>query len=124
MKGSLAEIRAERGDVFTAGCPTRTVLDHVMSKWGALVLLALTDGTQRWGELRRRADGVSDKMLAATLRTLERDGLVRRQAYPEIPPRVEYTLTALGEGLMAHMLPMCAWIAEHADEITGRSTAA
>lgn len=112
------------GEVFTAGCPTRVVLDHVMSKWGALVLLALTDGTQRWGELRRRAEGISDKMLASTLRMLEQDGLVSRRAYPEIPPRVEYTLTPLGEGLMVHMLPMCVWIAEHADGIVGRPGAA
>ena len=120
----MADIRAESGEVFTAGCPTRVVLDHVMSKWGTLVLLALTDGTQRWSELHRRAEGISDKMLASTLRTLERDGLVARRAYPQIPPRVEYTLTPLGEDLMEHMLPMCRWIAQHASAIVGRSAAA
>lgn len=117
MTVSLAEIRAEAGEVFTAGCPTRVVLDHVMSKWGTLVLLALTEGTLRWSELRRRAEGISDKMLASTLRTLEGDGLVARHAYPEIPPRVEYTLTPLGEDLMERMLPLCRWIALHAAEI-------
>ncbi len=121
MTVSLAEIRARRGDVFSAGCPTREVLDHVMSKWGALVLLALTEGTQRWSELHRRAEGISDKMLASTLRMLEHDGLVSRHAYPEIPPRVEYTLTPLGDDLMMRMLPLCEWIADHASEITGRS---
>jgi DNA-binding HxlR family transcriptional regulator len=120
MTVSLADIRKRRGDVFMAGCATRDVLDHVMSKWGTLVLLALTEGTQRWSELHRRAEGISDKMLASTLRMLEQDGLVSRHAYPEIPPRVEYTLTPLGEDLMERMLPLCAWIADHAMEITGR----
>ena len=69
------------------------MLDHIMSKWGVLVLLALTDGTHRWGELRREVDGISEKMLASTLRTLEADGLVDRTSYPEVPPRVEYSLT-------------------------------
>jgi DNA-binding HxlR family transcriptional regulator len=120
MTVSLAEIRAEAGEVFTAGCPTRVVLDHVMSKWGTLVLLALTEGTLRWSELHRRAEGISDKMLASTLRTLEGDGLVARRAYPEIPPRVEYTLTPLGEDLMERMLPLCRWIALHAAEIVAQ----
>ena len=76
MVVSLAQIRETSGEVFTEGCPTRVVLDHIMSKWGVLVLLALTDGTLRWGELRREVEGISEKMLASTLRTLEADGLV------------------------------------------------
>ena len=97
MVVSLADIRAVTSDaVFTDGCPTRTVLDHVMSKWGVLVLLALSVGTRRWGVLRREADGISEKMLASTLRTLEADGLVHRESYPEVPPRVEYALTRKG----------------------------
>src|SRR5688572_32937285 len=80
--------------VFAAGCPSRTVLDHVMSKWGLLVLLSLSDGeARRWSELRRRAEGVSEKMLAQTLRTLVADGLVLRDARPVVPPHVEYSLT-------------------------------
>jgi DNA-binding HxlR family transcriptional regulator len=115
MTVSLADIRDEAGgDVFTAGCPTRTVLDHVMSKWGVLVLLALTEGTRRWGDLRREVEGISEKMLASTLRTLEADGLVARHAYPEVPPRVEYTLTASGEELMERMLPLVDWVARNA----------
>ena len=62
--------------ILPAACPTRTVLDHVTSKWGVLVLLALSDGTHRWGELRRVVQGISEKMLAQTLRTLEQDGFV------------------------------------------------
>jgi DNA-binding HxlR family transcriptional regulator len=100
-----------------AACPSRTVLDHVTSRWGVLVLLALTRGTLRWSQLRRAVQGVSEKMLAQTLQTLERDGLVRREALPVIPPHVEYTLTPLGEGLVARLVPLVAWIAEHAEEI-------
>jgi DNA-binding HxlR family transcriptional regulator len=93
------------------------VLDHVTSKWGLLVLVALTDGPQRWSRLRRRADGVSEKMLAQTLKTLERDGLVRRDAQPVVPPRVDYSLTERGHDLAALLVPLVAWAAEHADEI-------
>ncbi|GAA1830066.1 winged helix-turn-helix transcriptional regulator [Agromyces salentinus] len=117
MVVSLAEIRRTSGEVFVEGCPTRVVLDHIMSKWGVLVLLALTDGTLRWGELRREVQGISEKMLASTLRTLEADGLVVRTSYPEVPPRVEYALTDLGRELMERMLPLVEWVAVHAEEI-------
>ena len=72
MTVSLAEIRERSGEVFTEGCPTRAVLDHIMSKWGVLVLLALSAGEHRWSELRRVVQGVSEKMLAQTLRALAR----------------------------------------------------
>jgi DNA-binding HxlR family transcriptional regulator len=114
MVVSFADIRAEIPGVYDEACPTRVVLDHVMSKWGVLVLMALTDGTIRWGELRRTVEGISEKMLASTLRTLERDGFVARTAYPEVPPRVEYSLTPLGDQLMEHMMPLMAWIGENA----------
>jgi DNA-binding HxlR family transcriptional regulator len=118
MAVSLAQIRETSGEVFTEGCPTRVVLDHIMSKWGVLVLLALTDGTHRWGELRREVQGISEKMLASTLRTLEADGLVERTSFPEVPPRVEYSLTELGRELMERMLPLVQWVASNAGEIT------
>ncbi len=117
MTVSLEALRSERPDVFTAACPTRTVLDHVMSKWGVLVLLALGAGTFRWSELRRAVDGISEKMLAATLRTLEGDGLVTRRAYPEIPPKVEYSLTPLGENLSQLLAHLREWSEEHAPDI-------
>lgn len=122
MVVSLAEIRATSGEVFMEGCPTRVVLDHIMSKWGVLVLLALTDGTHRWGELRREVQGISEKMLASTLRTLEADGLVVRESYPEVPPRVEYALSPLGRELMDRMLPLVEWVAGNADDIVARPT--
>lgn len=103
--------------IFTAGCPSRTVLDHVSSKWGVLILVALANGPQRWSELRRRADGISEKMLAQTLKTLEKDGFLRRDAQPVIPPRVDYSLTERGCELVAVLLPLVTWVAEHADEI-------
>jgi DNA-binding HxlR family transcriptional regulator len=121
MAVSFAQIRASSDQVFTENCPTRLVLDHVMSKWGVLVLLALTDGTARWGELRRSVAGISEKMLASTLRTLEADGIVSRTAYPEVPPRVEYALTERGVELMERMMPLMEWIAANADDIVGRS---
>lgn len=117
MQVSLAEIREKHGDVFTDGCPTRVVLDHILSKWGVLVLLTLTNGTRRWGELRREVQGVSEKMLASTLRTLESDGFVQRESYPEVPPRVEYALTDRGRDLMTRMLPLMDWVAANADDI-------
>jgi len=120
MSVSLASIRAGHPGVFADGCPTRTVLDHVMGKWGILVLLALSEGTQRWGALRRSIDGISEKMLASTLKTLEADGLVLRTAYPEVPPRVEYALTGRGNDLMTHVIPLMGWVAENATDIVGR----
>lgn len=103
--------------VLQAGCPSRTVLDHVSSKWGVLILVSLDAGPQRWSELRRRAEGISEKMLAQTLKTLEGDGFVHRDAQPIIPPRVDYSLTALGAELVQRLLPLVTWIGEHADDI-------
>jgi len=109
--------------VFPADCPSRTVLEHVSSKWGALVLLVLSEGEPvRWSELRRRADGVSEKMLAQTLRILAADGLVHREARPVVPPYVEYSLTERGRQLAELFVPLMAWIADNAEEIvTGRA---
>lgn len=105
--------------VFPADCPSRRVLEHVSSKWGALVLLVLSEGQPvRWSELRRRAEGVSEKMLAQTLRTLADDGLVHRDARPVVPPYVEYSLTDRGHELAALFVPLMSWIADNAEAIT------
>ncbi|WP_405011933.1 winged helix-turn-helix transcriptional regulator [Kitasatospora sp. NBC_01539] len=85
------------GDVTDRMCPSRGVLEHVTSRWGVLVLIALRERGYRFSELRRAVAGVSEKMLAQTLQTLERDGFVHREAHPVIPPRVDYSLTPLGE---------------------------
>ena len=107
-------------DTLTAECPSRVVLDHVTSKWGVLVLVALSDGTLRWGELRREVEGISEKMLAQTLRTFEADGFVHRVAYPEIPPRVDYSLTDRGRELCEAMSPLLGWVVANADAVVSR----
>src|SRR5258705_13262731 len=103
--------------VFPARCPSRTVLEHVTSKWGVLVLVALCDRTMRWSELRRSVEGVSEKMLAQTLQTLERDRLVHREPRPVIPPHVDYTLTPLRSALVARLLPLLEWVGANAQAI-------
>jgi DNA-binding HxlR family transcriptional regulator len=103
--------------ILPAACPSRIVLDHVTSKWGVLVLIALSSGTLRWGELRRHVQGISEKMLAQTLRTLERDGFVHREAQPVIPPRVDYSLTGRGRELTGLLLPLMEWIVANAPAI-------
>ena len=88
------------------------LLDHITSRWGVLILVALSSGTMRWGELRRWARGISEKMLAQTLRTLEADGLVLREQRPVVPPHVDYSLTeprprAVGPAAAADGLDRC-----------------
>lgn len=103
--------------VLPSECPSRIVLNHVTSTWGVLVLVALARSDLRWGELRRTVQGISEKMLAQTLRTLERDGFVLRTAQPTVPPRVDYSLTSRGREVTEHLLPLMGWIADNADDI-------
>jgi DNA-binding HxlR family transcriptional regulator len=109
MEAALAELRTGSG-AFAPDCPTRVLLDHITSRWGVLILVALSSGTMRWGELRRWAGGISEKMLAQTLRTLEADGLVLRVQRPVVPPHVDYSLTDRGRELSALLLPLMQWI--------------
>ena len=90
-------------DVFARDCTSRDVLAHVAGKWSVLALLALDEGGYRFNALRRRVQGVSEKMLAQTLQTLERDGLVTREVVTAIPPRVEYALTPFGARVAAQV---------------------
>lgn len=120
----VSEASVTRYPMLAGACPSRTVLDHVTSKWGVLVLLALDDGTLRWGELRRAVQGISEKMLASTLRTLEADGFVHREAFGTVPPRVEYRLTERGRELTARLSPLMDWIAQNAREILSPGTEA
>ncbi|EGD54337.1 winged helix-turn-helix transcriptional regulator [Gordonia neofelifaecis] len=83
-------------DVFSRNCSSREILQNVTSRWGLLALVALLDGELRFNALRRRVDGVSERMLSVTLQSLERDGYVRREMLQAIPPRVEYSLTESG----------------------------
>ena len=109
MEVTLAELRA-KSDGFAPDCPTRVLLDHITSRWGVLILVALSSGTMRWGELRRWAGGISEKMLAQTLRTLGADGLVLREQRPVVPPHVDYSLTDRGRELAALLLPLMEWV--------------
>ncbi len=108
---------SELFSVYERVCPSRLVLEHVTSKWGALALVALRDRTFRFSELRRRLDGVSEKMLAQTLKTLERDGLVLRHAHAEIPPRVEYSLTDRGGEAANLVATLVEWVEQHTSAI-------
>jgi DNA-binding HxlR family transcriptional regulator len=98
------------GDIFSEHCPSREVLRHVTGRWGMLLLVALMDGTQRFGELRRRVGGISEKMLAQTLVWLEQDGFVQRIVRAAAPPRVEYRLTPLGEEIGRRAKALADWI--------------
>ncbi|GGV77120.1 helix-turn-helix domain-containing protein [Streptomyces massasporeus] len=103
-------------------CPYRLVLEHVTSRWGVLVLTELLDRPYRFSELRRAISalggrGVSEKMLTQTLQTLERDGLVHRDARPVIPPRVDYSLTDLGREAAEQVKALAAWTHQRMDEV-------
>ena len=102
-----------RGNCYNARCPTRAILGHVTGRWGALVLGALTAGTMRYSEIRVRVDGISEKMLAQTLRDLERDGFVHRRQHPSVPPRVDYTLTPAGGELAKRGHGLIHWPEDH-----------
>lgn len=94
-------------------CPTRQLLDRIGDRWTVLVVGTLSDGPHRFSEIARRVDGVSQKMLTQTLRALESDGLVTRTVFPEVPPRVEYELTEVGQSLREPLHALEEWAAEH-----------
>src|SRR5262245_48908803 len=106
-------------DVFNSDCPGRTVLDHVTSRWGVLILASLREGPLRFYELRDRIGGISEKMLSQNLRVLVRDGLLAREVEPALPPRVSYHLTSLGAGLGVPLQGLLDWIAAHTHDIMG-----
>lgn len=111
---TTTDMRAFGGaDAYLAKCPSRTVLDLLGSKWTVLIVPTLTGGPVRFGELRRRLDGITQKSLTQALRNLERDGLVVRTVYPTIPPRVEYSLTALGHDAAGLLESMREWAEHH-----------
>jgi DNA-binding HxlR family transcriptional regulator len=104
-------------DVFSRQCPSRGTLEHVTGRWGALTLGALHEGGFRFNELRRRVDGVSEKMLSQTLHALERDGLVHREAQPTNPPRVDYELTPLGREVSERLLALIQFVEGRMDDV-------
>lgn len=95
-------------------CPIRTVLDRFGDKWSILVIMVLAkSGKQRFNEINKHIPDISQKMLTVTLRTLEADGLISRQIFPEIPPRVEYELTKRGDSLVPHINGLSEWAEEN-----------
>lgn len=107
--GGLA-MALQRGELFSADCPSREVLQHITSRWGVLLLVALLAGTHRFSDLRRKVGGVSEKMLAQTLQCLEGDGFVLRKSYPVVPPHVEYSLTPMGQEVARQVEVLADWI--------------
>ncbi|WP_224653264.1 winged helix-turn-helix transcriptional regulator [Pectobacterium versatile] len=105
------------GNVFADKCPSRQILNHVTSRWGVLILIALLDDTHRFSQLRRRIGGVSERMLAQTLQWLENDGFVLRTAYPVVPPHVEYSLTPLGKEVGERVKELAIWVEGNLGEI-------
>jgi DNA-binding HxlR family transcriptional regulator len=93
------------------------ILAKVGDKWSILIIMTLAGGTRRFGELKRAIDGISQRMLTLTLRGLERDGLVRREVFPTIPPRVDYALTDLGRSLCVPVMALGTWVQENLDAI-------
>ena len=100
----------QRGNLMAPECPSRGVLHHLTSRWGALVMIALAIGPHRFAALRRRIGGISERMLAQTLQELESDGFVLRTAHPVVPPHVDYELTPLGTEAAQHVLGLTRWI--------------
>ncbi|WPB77215.1 helix-turn-helix domain-containing protein [Archangium violaceum] len=113
LRKAMAKWAEQRGDLYAAACPSRGVLDHITSRWGVLVLVALLEGTHRFSELRRKVSGVSEKMLAQTLHALEEDGFVAREVFPVIPPRVDYSLTPMGQEVASHIEALTDWIEDN-----------
>ena len=110
VNSRISKIAQRRGEVFSAACPSREILNHVTSRWGVLVLVALMEGTHRFSDLRRKIGGVSEKMLAQTLQQLEKDGFIDRVSLPVVPPHVEYSLTPLGEAIGSQVDSLIDWI--------------
>ena len=104
-------------------CGLEAAFDVIGGKWKVLILWQLHLECRRFGELKRLVEGVSEKMLIEQLREMEADGLLHREQYPEIPPRVEYSLTPTGTGLIDALAPLCQWGSRHMKRIAGRHLA-
>ena len=105
------------GQVLSTECPSREILEHLTSKWSVLVLRCLSDGVHRFSELKQRIEGVSEKMLSQTLKTLEYDGFILRTVYPVVPPKVEYQLTILGSQAAEKTMYLIGWLEKSLPEI-------
>lgn len=111
----LEEIRTI--NVFNPRCPGHALISHIADKWTLLVILALSQGVKRHSKIMAQIQGISPKMLTQTLRKLESAGLVAREAFAEVPPRVEYRLTELGHSLVCPLVALCAWADDNYESI-------
>jgi DNA-binding HxlR family transcriptional regulator len=112
------EVFFQEGEKNHEFCPVRDIMDRFGDKWSLLAILNLGySGITRFNELKSKIDGISQRMLTVTLRSLERDGLITRKIYAEIPPRVEYELTSLGIGLLQKILDLAQWASGSMEEI-------
>lgn len=110
--------RSDIRDALYPNCPIRNVLSRVGDKWSMLVLFTLElNDNQRFKELQRNIPDISQKMLTATLKMLEADGLIRREVFPEVPPRVEYSLTKKGKSLLPLIDNLLSWASENMEDI-------
>lgn len=114
---SVAAPKELRPNVLDQNCESRQALERLADKWTCLVVYALLDGPRRHGELGRAVQGISQKMLTQTLRSMESDGLVQRKVIDVIPPHVEYSLTALGQTLSEPLVAICQWAMDHLSEM-------
>ena len=113
------------GDVLAADCPSRTILSHISSRWGGLVLVALGEDCLRFAQLRRKIGGISERMLAQTLQAFEADGIVVRRDHGEVPPHVDYRLTPQGLEIAKRYIEMSSWIENNlADLLAARPRSA
>jgi DNA-binding HxlR family transcriptional regulator len=110
-------VKGRRGDAYSASCPTRLVLEQISEKWAVLILGVLARQPTRFNELKRRLEGVSQKMLGQTLKRLERNGLVHREVFATVPVTVQYSLTPLGQTLAATVETLRRWAEENIHEV-------
>lgn len=116
MSGQYAKSKL-LGQVLSNDCPSRAILEHLTTKWSVLVLRCLSEGVHRFSELKQRIEGISEKMLSQTLKTLEQDGFLIRTVYPVVPPKVEYQLTIMGSQVANKMVELVGWIERNLPEI-------
>ncbi len=112
-----SETMDEKPTIYDENYPSRRLLDVIGDKWKPIVLIILGKGTKRYGELQRCLPDVSKKMLTQTLRALESDGLLKRTVYAEVPPKVEYELTPLGQSFLEPVMALCQWASDHGDDL-------
>lgn len=115
--GYLLQACENKANVYDKNCPCRHILKRIADKWTALIIGCLQDGPQRFSELRRNVEGITQKMLTQTHRSLERDGIVTRTIYPTVPVTVEYEITELGKTLIEPLEVLRRWSEQHKAEV-------